>query len=121
LTRKFPDLIRSLEKNNYSLGYLEFLATAKYELEEFDLDRQFFSFSQPPQMMREEEREAYEVCVEVNKVIFGPILQSKNPNVIGPYITYMLDQGLTAQIAQSYYSEVKGDINMNTQKHGDEI
>jgi hypothetical protein len=42
-------------------------------------------------MMREEEREAYEVCVEVNKVIFGPILLSKNPNVIGPYISYMLD------------------------------
>ena len=47
LQKKFPDLIRSLEKNNFALGYLEFLATARWELDDFELDKKFYTFSHP--------------------------------------------------------------------------
>ena len=41
--------------------------------------------------MKEEEKEAYDMCLDINKIIFGPLIQSKNPAVIGPNITYMLE------------------------------
>jgi len=39
--------MKSLEENNFSLGYLEFLATARFELDEFDLDKRYYTFSSP--------------------------------------------------------------------------
>lgn len=60
IQKKFPDLIRSLEANNYSFGYLEFLATARWELDEFELDKKYFTFSSP---MDEEQKEVYDACL----------------------------------------------------------
>jgi hypothetical protein len=119
LLRKFPDLMRELEKHNYALGYLDFLAMVYHELEDYDLEKRYYSFAVPPNQMDEEQREVYEACHKVNQVVFGPLLTSASVAALSPNATYMLDQGLCAKVARDYYKENKA--NLEEGNHGEAI
>lgn len=55
--------------------------------------------------MLKEEQDAYKTCIEVNKVVFGPLLASKNPFLISRVSTYLLEQGLRGKVATQIFTE----------------
>ncbi len=71
-------------KSKDDLGYTKFLASVLYELDDFDFEKQFYTFVQNPRNadVSEEEKEAYEVCFDVNAVVFDLILKSRKPEYI---------------------------------------
>ena len=87
----------------YSYGYDQFLACVESELSELVLDQRFFPFTDKPTKMNEEEKEAYDICIDANKTVFGPLLKSQDPRSISKLAYYILDQGLRARIAHEVH------------------
>lgn len=106
--KKFPAIAQALTQKvksaRYSHGYSMLLATVNSELFDLNLDECFYSFSTKPAGMSVEERDAYETCLETNKVVFDYILPSKDCRAIAKIAFYVLDQGLRAKIAQEYFA-----------------
>ena len=67
IRKKFPNLTNALQKRvkmgAYNYGFVEFLGTVRNELYELNLDECFFSFTQKPARMSDEERDAYDTCL----------------------------------------------------------
>ena len=87
----------------YSYGYDIFLSCVETELADLVLDQRFFPFTDKPSKMNEEEKDAYDTCVDANHTAFGPLLQSQDPRSISRIAYYILDQGLRAKIAHEVH------------------
>ena len=113
LKKKFPQLATSLmlrvKSANYSYGYSTFLSTVNSELFDLNLDECFYSFSTKPAKMSMEEKDAYETCLETNRIVFDCILPSKDCKAISKVAFYLMDQGLRAKIAQAYFAAMNED------------
>lgn len=65
------DMGSQIKRKKSSPGYLYFLTSVVHELEELNLNDNFFPFDQHPSAMDEGERTVYETCIKVNKIAFG--------------------------------------------------
>ena len=101
--------MQKVKSAHYSHGYSMLLATVNSELFDLNLDECFYSFNTKPAAMSMEEKDAYETCLETNKVVFDFILPSKDCRAIAKIAFYILDQGLRAKIAQEHFANQ--DIN----------
>ena len=45
------------------------------------------------------------MCLEVSQIVFGPILDSRNPALLAKVADFMLNQGLTAKTASEIFKE----------------
>lgn len=88
----------AVSKSQADLCYSDFLASCLLELDEFDLDAQYYTFSINPRIgqVSEDEKDIYELCLDINAIVFNKILLSKKPAAISKVADYMLDQGLRA-------------------------
>jgi hypothetical protein len=97
IQKKFAKLISSLDEALLSksddLGYGDFLASCLVELSEYDLESQYYTFTVNPKVggVSEEERDIYELCTEINKIVFEKLLASMRPLPIAKTVDYMLD------------------------------
>jgi hypothetical protein len=69
-------LLELADNAKYSYGYDQFLSCVDSELQELVLDQRFFPFTDKPLQMNEEEKEAYDICIDANNTVFGPLLKS---------------------------------------------
>lgn len=111
IQKKFAKLISSLDEALLSksddLGYGNFLASCLVELYEYDLESQYYTFTVNPKIggVSEEERDIYDLCTEVNKIVFEKLLVSMRPQPIAKTAEYLLDQGLRALVAFEVHAD----------------
>lgn len=76
------------------------MGTVRNELYDLNLDECFFSFTQKVSKMAEEERDAYQTCLQTNDIVFEYLLPSKDCKAISRLAFYVIDQGLRAKVAK---------------------
>lgn len=109
--KKFAKLVKSLDDSlingDEDLGFGDLLATCLLELDEYDLEAQYYTFAINPRVgqVSEDEKDIYELCLETNKVVFERLLVSKQPGLIAKVSEYMMDQGLRAVIAYETHQD----------------
>lgn len=107
VTRKFPklasDLARRVKTGHYSYGFSDFLGTVRNELYDLDLDECFYAFKTRPAKMSVEESDAYEICLQTNKVVFGSLVPARDCKALAMLAFYAVDQGLRAKIAREIF------------------
>jgi len=76
------------------------MGTVRNELYDLNLDECFFSFTHKVSKMAEEERDAYQTCLQTNDIVFEYLLPSKDCKAISRLAFYVIDQGLRAKVAK---------------------
>lgn len=68
------------------------MASCLFELDEYDLDSQYHTFVTNPRLHgTEDEQDIYDLCLDLNEVVFNTILPSGAPKPLARTAEYLLD------------------------------
>lgn len=72
------------------------MESCKNEILELDLGNKFYTFME----MDEEQTEIFNVCCDVNRIVFEILLPTEDPVLLKDHVEYILNQGLQALLVK---------------------
>lgn len=72
------------------------MESCKNEILELDLGNKFYTFME----MDEEQTEIFNMCCDVNRIVFEILLPTEDPVLLKEHVEYILNQGLQALLVK---------------------